>query len=61
MSIYAKIFNGVVINIQVMQSTDYQDPQFTFICIDNVRASDGSPVQTGYSYDSTSNIFNPPV
>jgi hypothetical protein len=54
--IYAVIQNGVVINTQVLMSTDVQDPQFTWIVITNLVPQPG----IGWSYDGQ-NFTSPPV
>jgi hypothetical protein len=50
---YAKIQNGIVINTQIAASGDYFDPTFTWVVIDSISCTDGSPVQIGCTYDGT--------
>jgi hypothetical protein len=58
-NIYAKIQGGVVVNMQMMLTTDVFDPAYTWVMVTvtNYVASptctDGSPVQTGSTYDGT--------
>lgn len=58
-SIYAKIQNGVVINMQMMETTDTFDPTYTWIAIiitnqvPSPICTDGSQVQIGCTYDGT--------
>lgn len=57
--VYAKIQNGVVINTQMAESTDYFDPSYTWVIVTSVVCTDGTPVQIGCTYDGTN--FNPPL
>jgi hypothetical protein len=50
---YAKIQNGVVVNIQMIGQGDFLDPTFTWVDVDAVTAVDGSWVGIGYTYDGT--------
>jgi hypothetical protein len=59
-NVYAKIENGIVVNMQVAQSTDVFDPSFTWIVITTQTCIDGSPIQIGCT--TTDNInFTPPT
>ncbi len=59
LNVYAKIQSGTVINMQMCQSTDYFDPQYTWVIITTQLCEDGSPIQIGCIYDGTN--FNPPI
>jgi hypothetical protein len=55
---YAKIQNGIVVNMQLAQASDYFDPSFTWVIITTQVCSDGSPVQIGCA--TTDNVnFTP--
>jgi hypothetical protein len=56
--VYAKILNGIVVNMQIATSTDYFDPTYVWVVITTQVCTDGSAVQTGCTYDGTN--FNPP-
>jgi hypothetical protein len=47
MATYAKIQNGIVINTQIAEPTDYFDPEYQWMDVTNVKCSDGSGVQIG--------------
>ena len=51
--IYAKIQNGIVLNMQVCSTTDYFDSNFTWVLITTQVCTDGSPVQINCTYDGT--------
>jgi hypothetical protein len=55
MATYAKISNSVVVNIQVMSGTDYQDPSFTW---DDITSVVPAP-QIGWGYVSIGVYTNP--
>lgn len=57
-SVYAKILNSMVINMQIAATGDYFDPAYTWIVITAQVCTDGSPVQIGCGYDGTN--FTPP-
>jgi hypothetical protein len=58
--IYAKILNGLVINMQLCQPTDYFDPAYIWVQITTQVCTDGSPIQIGCT--TTDNVnFNPPT
>jgi len=51
---YAKILNGVVVNMQICQPTDYFDPSFVWVQITTQVCTDGiTPPQIGCTYDGT--------
>jgi len=57
-STYAKISNGLVVNIQLALPTDYFDPAFTWVVIDGLLCVDGmNAIQIGCSYDGTNFIY----
>jgi hypothetical protein len=52
--IYAKIQNGIVINMQIASSSDYFDPTYVWVDVDSIQCiEDGSPVQINCTYDGT--------
>lgn len=58
-NVYAKILVGIVVNMQMAQSTDYFDPAFVWVLITTQACTDGSPIQIGCT--TTDNVnFNPP-
>ena len=56
-SVYAKIENGTVVNMQMAESTDVFDTAFTWIQITTQTCTNGSPVQIGCTYDGTNFIL----
>jgi len=48
---YAKIQSGKVVNIQLVKDSDFFDPNYLWIVIDNVLCTDDSPVQKDCTYD----------
>jgi hypothetical protein len=44
---------GTVVNTQLLSSTDFQDPAFTWIAIASLLCNDGSNIQIGCTYDGT--------
>ena len=50
---YAKIDQGVVINLQLCKPTDYFDPAYVWVDLTNLYCQDGSPIQIGCTYDGT--------
>jgi hypothetical protein len=58
MDTYAKIQSGVVVNTQVINPTiDYLDPAYTWVDINGLTCTDGSPIQIGCGYNGT--VFSP--
>ena len=55
--------NGVVVDTQLLNPTDYMDPSFTWVLMDNRAASDDSAIAIGYiyvKYNDGSDTFSPP-
>jgi len=59
MATYAKIQNNIVVNTQVMESTDIMDPNFIWVDVTIVKCPDGSGIQIGCTYDGTNFGPNP--
>jgi hypothetical protein len=59
-SIYAKIQNSIVVNMQLLSSTDFMDPAFTWVLIINPYCEDGiTATGVGCSYDGKGFIAAP--
>lgn len=54
--IYAQIEAGLVLNTQMIQSSDALDPSFVWVDVTGLMCSDGSPIEPGCSYDGANFI-----
>lgn len=59
MATYAKIANGLVVNIQLLDPQDPQDPNFVWDDIDGKSCQDGTAIQIGCTFNGT--IYTSPV
>ena len=62
MATYAKIANGIVVNVQLLDPEDPQDPSFIWDNIDAKACQDGAPIQIGCKFSGGiyTNIAPPP-
>jgi hypothetical protein len=58
-NVYAKIQNGMVINMQIAASNDYFDPAFTWVVVTTQVCTDGSPLQIGCTTTDNVNFTSP--